>query len=76
MEEKLAQGLSGYLGAEIRVAYEPAEPALVTPARSRVLADQDRALRAAAAFEEDAAVKGLRERFGAQIDAASVKPTN
>ena len=34
------------------------------------------ALRAAAAFEEDPAVKGLRERFGAEVDAASVKPAN
>jgi hypothetical protein len=40
------------------------------------MAEQDKAVRAAAAFEDDAAVKGLRERFGAEIDAASVKPTN
>jgi DNA polymerase-3 subunit gamma/tau len=74
IEEKLVQGLSGYLGTEIRVAFEPAEAALATPARHRVLAEQERASRAAAAFEDDAAVKGLRERFGAEIDAASVKP--
>ncbi len=40
------------------------------------MAEQDKALQAAAAFEEDPAVKGLRERFGAEVDAASVKPTN
>jgi len=40
------------------------------------MAEQDKALRAAAAFEQDAAVKGLQERFGAEVDAASVKPTN
>ena len=46
------------------------------PARQRAVADQDRVIRAAAAFEEDPAVKGLRERFGADVDAASVKPAN
>jgi hypothetical protein len=39
------------------------------------MAEQNKTLQAAAAFEEDAAVKGLRERFGADVDAASVKPT-
>jgi hypothetical protein len=33
-------------------------------------------IRAAAGFEADPAVKGLRERFGADVDAASVKPAN
>ena len=47
-----------------------------TPARQRALDEQDRAVRAAAAFEADATVKGLRERFGAEVDAASVKPAN
>jgi DNA polymerase III subunit gamma/tau len=76
IEEKLVQGLSSYFAADIRVAFDSSESALSTPARRRAMADQDQALRAAAAFEEDAAVKGLRERFGAEIDAASVKPTN
>ena len=49
---------------------------LATPARQRAVAEQDEAQRAAAAFEEDPAVKGLRERFGAEVDAASVKPAN
>ena len=53
-----------------------ADAPLATPARQRVIAEQDRASRAAAAFEEDPAVKGLRERFGAEVDAASVKPAN
>ena len=49
---------------------------LVTPARRRAMAEQDKIVRAAAAFEEDPTVKGLRERFGADVDATSVKPTN
>jgi DNA polymerase III subunit gamma/tau len=76
VEEKLAQGLSKYLGRDIRVIFEVSQSDLATPARQRAIADQDRALRAAAAFDEDPAVKGLQERFGADVDAASVKPTN
>jgi DNA polymerase III subunit gamma/tau len=76
IEEKLVQGLSKYLGREIRVAFETAESALNSPARQRVQAEQDRLARAASAFESDPAVKGLRERFGADVDTSSVKPTN
>jgi DNA polymerase III subunit gamma/tau len=76
IEEKLVQGLSKYLGRDIRVAFETAEADLNSPARQRVQAEQERVARAASAFETDPAVKGLRERFGADVDAASVKPSN
>jgi DNA polymerase-3 subunit gamma/tau len=76
IEEKLVQGLSKYLGRDIRVAFEIAESELNSPARQRVQAEQERIARAASAFEADPAVKGLRERFGADVDAASVKPSN
>jgi DNA polymerase-3 subunit gamma/tau len=76
IEEKLVQLLSKYLGRDIRVAFEIAESGLNSPARQRVQAEQDRVARAASAFESDPAVKGLRERFGADVDAASVKPSN
>ena len=76
IEEKLVQGLSKYLGSDIRVAFETAESDLKSPARQRVQAEQERVARAASAFESDPAVKGLRERFGADVDAASVKPSN
>ena len=76
IEDKLVQSLSAHLGREIRVVLELAESPLVTPARQRALADKDKTLRAAAAFDEDGAVKGLRERFGAEVDAGSVKPAN
>ncbi len=68
IEEKLAQGLSKYLGRDIRLMFETAEAGLDSPARQRVLAEQDRIARAASAFESDPAVKGLRERFGADVD--------
>jgi DNA polymerase III subunit gamma/tau len=76
IEEKLLQGLSKYLGRDLRIVFETAESALNSPARQRVQAEQDRVARATSAFESDPAVKGLRERFGADVDAASVKPTN
>jgi DNA polymerase-3 subunit gamma/tau len=76
IEEKLAQCLSKYLGRDIRVIYETVQSALATPARQRALDEQERSVRAAAAFEADPAVKGLRERFGAEVDTASVKPAN
>jgi DNA polymerase III subunit gamma/tau len=76
IEDKFVQGLSKYLGRDIRINFETAQSLLATPARQRALAEQDKAVRAAAAFEADPAVKGLRERFGADVDAASVKPAN
>jgi DNA polymerase III subunit gamma/tau len=76
MDDKLAQSLSAYLGRDIRIVFESADTALVTPARRRAMAEQDKTSRAAAAFEEDPAVKSLRQRFGAEVDPASVKPAN
>jgi DNA polymerase-3 subunit gamma/tau len=76
IEDKFVQSLSKYLGRDIRITFETAQSALVTPARQRQLQEQDKAVRAAAAFEVDPTVKGLRERFGADVDAASVKPAN
>jgi DNA polymerase-3 subunit gamma/tau len=76
IEDKLVQGLSKYLGRDIRVTFETAQTQLATPARQRALEEQDRVVRAAAAFEADPAVKGLRERFGADVDAGSVKPAS
>jgi len=76
IEDKLVQGLSKYLGREIRVLFETAQTGLDSPARQRVLAEQGKLARAAAAFESDTAVQGLRERFGGEVDLTSVKPTN
>ena len=75
-DDKLQQFLSGYFGRDIRVVFENAESALITPARRRAMAEQDKTVQAAVAFENDATVKGLRERFGAEVDAGSVKPMN
>jgi DNA polymerase-3 subunit gamma/tau len=74
IEEKMLQALSKYFGREIRMSVETADTGIVTPARQRSLAEQNKITAAAAAFEEDPTVKGLRERFGADVDAASIKP--
>jgi DNA polymerase III subunit gamma/tau len=76
IEDKLQQALTKYLGRTIRLLFEVSQSELATPARQRALADQDKVVRAAAAFEADPVVKGLQERFGAAVDSASVKPAN
>jgi DNA polymerase-3 subunit gamma/tau len=76
VEEKLVQGLSKYFGGEIRIVYDSLPSGLVTAARSRALAEQDKLAAAVAAFDADPAVRGLRERFGAEVDVASIKPGN
>jgi DNA polymerase-3 subunit gamma/tau len=76
IEQKLENCLSKYLGRDIRLDFKTADDVLPTLARQRAQAEQDRVVRATTAFEADPAVKGLRERFGADIDAASVKPSN
>jgi DNA polymerase III subunit gamma/tau len=76
IEDKFVQGLSKYFGRDIRVTFQTALSDVDTPARQRALKEQDKAERAVSAFEADPAVRGLRERFGADVDAASVKPAN
>jgi DNA polymerase III subunit gamma/tau len=76
IEDKLAQALAKYLGRAVRLVFEVSQSELATPARQRALADQDKVVRAAVAFEADPVVKGLQERFGAAVDSASVKPAN
>jgi DNA polymerase-3 subunit gamma/tau len=76
IEDKLVQGLSKYLGRDIRIVFESSQSSLNSPARQRLLQEQESRTRAIEAFETDPAVKGLRERFGAEVDAVSVKPAN
>jgi len=76
IEEKLTQGLARHLGRDLRIVFEVTGGNLPTPARQRLMADQDKVSRASAAFEQDPAVKGLQERFGAEVDVSSVKPAN
>jgi DNA polymerase-3 subunit gamma/tau len=73
IEDKLVQGLSKYFGRSIRLAFDSAHSDLATPARQRLAAEQGKSARALGAFDEDPAVRGLRERFGAEVDVDSVR---
>ena len=75
IEDRLAQSLSKLMGREIRLAFEMPEAQVMTPARQRLQDEQDKIARAASAFEQDPAVRGLRERFSAAVDPTSVKPS-
>jgi DNA polymerase-3 subunit gamma/tau len=75
IEEKMLQALSKYFGREIRMSVETADTGIATPARQRSIAEQTKMISAVAAFGEDPTVKALRERFGAEVDAASIKPS-
>jgi DNA polymerase-3 subunit gamma/tau len=74
LEDRLVQGLSKYLQRPLRIQIDVTEADVMTPARQRVLEEQLRAGQAVESFEKDPAVRALRERFGASVDAASVKP--
>jgi len=75
IEDKLVQALSKYVGHPIRIAFE-LKTQLATPARQRLVAEQEKVSRASSAFDDDPSVKSLRERFGAEVDITSVKPGN
>jgi DNA polymerase III subunit gamma/tau len=75
IEDRLVQGLSKYMGRDIRIIFETIEQSVATPARQRTQDEQERQRRAVAAFDDDPAVRGLRERFGATVESGSVKPS-
>jgi DNA polymerase-3 subunit gamma/tau len=74
LEEKLTQALARHVGAPVRLEIELAAAAVSTPARLQEQAEAERQARARAAFETDPTVGALRERFGANVLADSVRP--
>jgi DNA polymerase-3 subunit gamma/tau len=74
-EEKLAQALSRHFGSTVRLEFQPAAAAGgETPAQAQRRASEAELTAARRAFDEDAGVKGLRERFGAAVLPESVRP--
>ena len=74
-EEKLAQALSRHFGANVRLEFHSAATAgAETPAQAQRRASDAELSAARRAFDEDAGVKGLRERFGATVLPESVRP--
>jgi len=73
-EERLAQALSRHFGESVRLEFETAAPGVETPAQVEQRATQQELDSARRAFEADAGVQGLRERFGATLLPETVRP--
>jgi len=74
-EERLAQALSRHFGETVRLEFQPAgSGGAETPALLARRATEAELAAARQAFEEDPAVKGLRERFGATVLTDTIRP--
>jgi len=74
LEEKLAQALSRYYGEPVRLEFQIVAAGVETPAQAQRRASDEELASARRAFEDDAGVKGLRERFGATVLPDTVRP--
>jgi DNA polymerase-3 subunit gamma/tau len=74
-EEKLAQALARHFGTPVRLEFHSATAGgAETPAQAQRRASEAELTAARRAFDEDAGVKGLRERFGAAVLPETVRP--
>ena len=73
-EDKLAQALSRHFGVTVRLEFQAAAAGGETPAQAQRRASEAELTAARRAFDEDAGVKGLRERFGAAVLPETVRP--
>jgi len=75
-EDKLAQALSRHFGSTVRLEFQAGAAAAgaETPAQAQRRASEAELTSARRAFDEDAGVKGLRERFGAAVLPETVRP--
>jgi DNA polymerase III subunit gamma/tau len=73
-EEKLAQALSRHFGEAVRVEFSAAPAAVDTPAQAGERAMQESLAEARAALAADPTVQALQQRFGATVNAESVRP--
>jgi DNA polymerase-3 subunit gamma/tau len=74
-EEKLAQALARHFATTVRLEFQSgAAGAAETPAQAQRRAGEAELTAARRAFDEDAGVKGLRERFGAAVLPETVRP--
>jgi DNA polymerase-3 subunit gamma/tau len=75
IEDKLAQALSRHFGSPVRLDIEVRGTEAETPARAIERQQAERRAQARSAFEADATVDALRQRFGASVVADSVRPS-
>jgi DNA polymerase-3 subunit gamma/tau len=74
-EDKLAHALSRHFGTTVRLEFQAGAAAGgETPAQAQRRASEAELTAARRAFDEDAGVKGLRERFGAAVLPETVRP--
>ncbi len=75
LTDKLAAALARHLGSTVRLEFEIAEAgALDTPARAELRASEAALEQARDSIENDPTVRALREKFGAQVQPATVRP--
>jgi len=74
-EEKLAQALSRHFGSTVRLEFQSGTAqGAETPAQAQRRASEAELAAARRAFEDDAGVQSLRERFGATVLPDTVRP--
>jgi DNA polymerase III subunit gamma/tau len=73
-EEKLAQALSRYYGETVRLEFQAGSGGAETPAQAQRRGSEEEQAAARRAFEDEAGVQGLRERFGATVLPDTVRP--
>jgi DNA polymerase-3 subunit gamma/tau len=73
-EDKLAQALSRYFGATVRLEFQAVAAGLETPAQAQRRASETELAAARRSFETEPGVQGLRERFGATVLPETVRP--
>ncbi len=72
--DKLAQALSRHLGETMRIEVELGSAPVDSPARAEQRAVEEGLDAARRSLEDDAAVRGFKEKFGATLNPDSVKP--
>jgi len=73
-EDKLAQALSRYFGAAVRLEFQAVAAGVETPAQAQRRASEAELAAARRSFETEPGVQGLRERFGATVLPETVRP--
>jgi DNA polymerase III subunit gamma/tau len=75
LEDKLAQALSRHFGSPVRLEIAVRGTEAETPARSSERLQAERRAQARSAFEADATVEAIKQRFGANVLADTVRPS-
>lgn len=75
-ESRIQEALQSAFGKDARLKIEVGAQVLETPAQQQAQAREDRQQEAEAAIAGDSIVQSLQERFGASVQAGSVKPIN